>query len=88
MDIAIAITAALAPALPYRLQGTEEAATEVGKKLGSAVLKSAGDSQTFHASNIGDGAVDQGEGAVAAAKNSIAVGGNVTGNVTIGQNRD
>jgi len=52
------------------------------------LLKSAGDTQTYHASNIGDGAVAQGNGAVAAAKNSIAVGGNVTGNVTIGQNRD
>ena len=39
MDIAIAtaITAALAPALPYLLKGTEEAAKEAGKKLGSAV---------------------------------------------------
>jgi len=39
VDIAIAtaITAALAPALPYLLQGTEAAAKEAGKKLGSAV---------------------------------------------------
>jgi hypothetical protein len=152
MDIATAtaITAALTPALPYLLKGTEEAAKEAGKKLGAAVwdqcvkvwellkpkvetnpsaskalerivkqperkeiqtafqveledillaephllaqlvelLKSTGDTQTFNASNIGDGAVAQGNGAVAAAKNSIAVGGNVTGNVTIGQNRD
>ena len=152
MDIAIAsaITAALAPALPYLLKGTEEAAKEAGKKLGSAVwdqcskvwellnpkietspsaskalerivnqperqeiqaafqleiedilqaepqllaqlaelLKAAGDTQTFNASNVGDGAVAQGNGAVAAAKHAIAVGGNVTGNVTIGQNRD
>ncbi len=88
MDIAIAITAALAPELPYLLKGIEEAAKEAGKKLGSAVLKPTGDTQAFHACNIGDGAVAQGNGAVAAAKHAIAVGGNVTGNVTIGQNRD
>ena len=152
MDITIAteVAAALAPALPYLLKGTEEAAKEAGKKLGSAVwergvkiwellkskvetspsaskalerivkqperketqaafqveiedillaepqllaqltelLKTAGDTQAYHASNIGDGAVAQGNGAVAAGKNSIAVDGNVTGNVTIGQNRD
>jgi len=152
MDIAIAtaITAALAPALPYLLKGTEEAAKEAGKKLGSAVwdhcvkiwgllkpkvenspsaskalerivkqperkeiqtafqveiedillaephtlaqlaelLKAAGDTQAYHASNIGDGAVAQGNGAVAAGKGSVAVGGNVTGNIAIGQNRD
>ncbi|MCX7109592.1 MAG: left-handed beta-roll domain-containing protein [Proteobacteria bacterium] len=152
MDIAIAtaITAALAPALPYLLKGTEEAAKEAGKKLGSAVwdqcaklwellrpkvetnpsaskalerivnqperkeiqtafqveiedilqshphllaqlselLKAAGNTQTYHASNIGDGTVAQGNGAVAAGKNSVAVGGDVTGNITIGQNRD
>ncbi len=39
MDITIAteVAAALAPALPYLLKGTEEAAKEAGKKLGSAV---------------------------------------------------
>ena len=37
MDIVTAITAALVPALPYLLQGTEAAATEAGKKLGSAI---------------------------------------------------
>ena len=39
MDISIAteVAAALAPALPYLLKGTEEAAKEAGKKLGSAV---------------------------------------------------
>ena len=121
MDITIAteVAAALAPALPYLLKGTEEAAKEAGKKLGSAVwdkcvkiwellkpkvegkpsasnaldrivkeperkgaqtafqveiedillaephllaqlaelLKASGDTQAFHASNIGDGAV-------------------------------
>ena len=152
MDIAIAtaITAALAPALPYLLKGTEEAAKEAGKKLGSAVweqcakvwellkpkvetspsaskalerivnqperkeiqaafqleiedilqaepqllaqlselLKTAGDTQTYYASNIGDGAVALGNGAVAAGKGSVAVGGNVTGNIAIGQYRD
>ena len=152
MDIAIAtaITAALAPALPYLLKGTEEAAKEAGKKLGSAVweqctkvwellkpkvetsptaskalerivkeperkeiqaafqveiedilradpqllaqlselLKTAGDTQTYYANNIGDGAVAQGNGAVAAGKGSVAVGGNVAGNISIGQNRD
>jgi hypothetical protein len=149
MDIATAtaITAALTPALPYLLKGTEEAAKEAGKKLGAAVwdqcvkvwellkpkvetnpsaskalerivkqperkeiqtafqveledillaephllaqlvelLKSTGDTQTFNASNIGDGAVAQGNGAVAAAKNSIAVGGEVHGNITQGK---
>ena len=152
MDISIAteVAAALAPALPYLLQGTEEAAKEAGKKLGSAawdtctklwgllkpkiesnptasnaleriakdperkefqtlfqvgledilraepqllaqlteLLKAAGDTQAYHASNIGDGAVAQGNGAVAAGKGSVAVGGNVTGNIAIGQNRD
>ncbi len=152
MDIAIAtaITAALAPALPYLLKGTEEAAKEAAKKLGSAVweqgvkvwellkpkvetspsaskalerivnqperkeiqaafqleiedilqaepqllaqlselLKTAGDTQTYYASNIGDGAVALGNGAVAAGKGSVAVGGNVTGNIAIGQYRD
>ena len=147
MDIAIAtaITAALAPALPYLLKGTEEAAKEAGKKLGSAVwdqcakiwellrpkvetspsaskalerivkeperkdiqtafqveiedilqaephllaqlaelLRAAGDTQAFHASNIGDGAVAQGERAVAAGKNGVAVGGDVHGNITL-----
>ena len=39
MDITIAteVAAALAPALPYLLKGTEEAAKDAGKKLGSAV---------------------------------------------------
>jgi hypothetical protein len=152
MDIAIAteVAAALAPALPYLLKGTEEAAKEAGKKLGAAVwdqcakiwellkpkvetnpsaskalerivkqperkeiqaafqveiedilkaepqllaqlaelLESAGDAQSLHASNIGDGTVAQGNGAVAASKNSIAVGGNVTGNITLGHGGD
>ena len=152
MDISIAteVAAALTPALPYLLKGTEEAAKEAGKKLGSAVweqcakvwellkpkvetspsaskalerivkqperkgiqaafqveledilladpqlfeelaelLKAAGDTQTYHASIIGDGAVAQGERAIAAGKGSVAVGGNVTGNIAIGENRD
>ncbi len=152
MDIAIAtaITAALAPALPYLLKGTEEAAKEAGKKLGAAtwercakmwellkpkvetspsaskaleriekqperegaqaafhveledillaepqllaqlaeLLKASSDTQALHASNIGDGAIAQGNGAVAASKGSFAVSGNVTGNITIGQSGD
>jgi hypothetical protein len=152
MDISIAteVAAALTPALPYLLKGTEEAAKEAGKKLGSAVwekcakiwellrpkvetspsaskalerivnepeskeiqtafqveiedillaepqllaqlaelLKAAGDTQAFHANNIGDGAVAQGERAVAAGKGSVAVGGNVAGNITIGHGGD
>jgi len=152
MDITIAteVAAALAPALPYLLKGTEEAAKEAGKKLGSAVwekgvklwellrpkvegnpsaskaldrivkeperkgaqiafqveledillaepqllaqlaelLKSAGDTQAFHASNIGDGAIAQGAGAVAASKNSVSVGGDEHGNITLGKNGD
>ncbi|MEI7869764.1 MAG: hypothetical protein WCI11_17895 [Candidatus Methylumidiphilus sp.] len=43
---------------------------------------------TYHASNIGDGAVAQGERAVAAGKGSVAVGSNVTGNITIGHGGD
>ena len=50
------------------------------------LLKSAGDTQTHHISIIGDGAVDN--GAVAMGKASVGVGGNMTGNITIGQNRD
>jgi hypothetical protein len=152
MDITIAteVAAALAPALPYLLKGTEEAAKEAGKKLGAAawdqcvkvwellkpkveanpsaskaldrivkeperkgiqtafqveledillaepqllaqlaeLLKAAGDAQTYHGSNIGDGAVAQGNGAVAAGKGSVAVGGDVTGNIAIGQSGD
>ena len=52
------------------------------------LLKAAGDTQTYHASIIGDGAVAQGERAIAAGKGSVAVGGNVTGNIAIGENRD
>ena len=37
IEIAGALTAALAPALPYLLKSTEEAAKEAGKKLGAAV---------------------------------------------------
>ncbi len=150
MLIATEITAALAPALPYLLKGTEEAAKEAGKKLGIAaweqctklwellrpkvetsptaskalerivkqperkeiqtafqveiedileaephllaqlteLLKVAGDTQTFHASNIGDGAVAQGNGAVAAGKSSVVVDGDVTGNIFIAHNLD
>lgn len=150
MLIATEITAALAPALPYLLKGTEEAAKEAGKKLGIAaweqctklwellkpkvetspsaskalerivkeperaavqtafqveledilevepqllaqlaeLLKSAGDKQAFHASNIGDGAVAQGNGAVAAGKSSVVVDGDVTGNIFIAHNLD
>ena len=150
MLIATEITAALAPALPYLLKGTEEAAKEAGKKLGSAaweqctklwellrpkvetsptaskalerivkeperpaiqtafqveledilaaepqllaqlaeLLKSAGNTQTYHASNIGDGAIAQGNGAVAAGKYSVVLDGDVTGNIFIGHNLD
>jgi len=153
MDITIAteVAAALAPALPYLLKGTEEAAKEAGKKLGSAVwergvkiwellkskvetspsaskalerivkqperkdiqtafqveiedillaephllaqlvelLKAAGDTQAFHASNIGNGAVVvQGKGAVTAVNHSFATRGDVTGNISIVHNED
>ena len=137
--------------MPYLLKGTEEAAKEAGKKLGSAVwdkcvkiwellkpkvegkpsasnaldrivkeperkgaqtafqveiedillaephllaqlaelLKASGDTQAFHASNIGDGAVVvQGKGAVTAVNHSFATRGDVTGNISIVHNED